>query len=142
MGTAWSTIILQWPLHNYFLQLGQVVWASIQSVLSFLDVYGYSMEHHYFAVAIAQLFPAACLGRWYRPVFSQSYLRCLWVQHGAPLFCSGHFNYFLQLGQAVWASFVLSFLDAYGYSMEHHYFAVAIVQLFPAAWVDGTIMSF
>jgi hypothetical protein len=35
------------------------------------------------------------------------------VQHVAPLFCSGHwYNYFLQLGQAVWAS---SFLDVYGH---------------------------
>jgi hypothetical protein len=60
MGTAWSTIILQWPLYNYFLQLGQALQASV--VLSFLDVYGYSMEHHYFAVAIVQLFPAAWIG--------------------------------------------------------------------------------
>jgi hypothetical protein len=49
----------------------------------------YSMQHHYFEEAIA-LFPASWAGGTGQYSVSLIFLRCLWVQHGAPLFCSGH----------------------------------------------------
>ncbi len=46
-------------------------------------------------------------------------LACDLVQHVAPLFWSGHWqNYFLQLGQVVWASAQSIFLDVYGTGRE------------------------